>query len=161
MLKEQIEKYIPINDQEKKDKEFMLKVFEDFDDVLTRENEYVHFTSSAFVVNKKVVSCTACDCYSPINPYLIQTEIMPSENFSSLKEELTGIAELLFNELDLVDGIITIQYIVRDGKPYVIETMRRCLGNRFLTPVTAVTGFNFHKALVMAELGMDCGELKA
>ena len=52
MLKEQIEKYIPINDQEKKDKEFMLKVFEDFDDVLTRENEYVHFTSSAFVVNK-------------------------------------------------------------------------------------------------------------
>lgn len=52
MLKEQIEKYIPINEQEKKDKEFMLKVFEDFDDVLTRENEYVHFTSSAFVVNK-------------------------------------------------------------------------------------------------------------
>ena len=52
MLKEQIEKYIPINDQEEKDKEFMLKVFEDFDDVLTRENEYVHFTSSAFVVNK-------------------------------------------------------------------------------------------------------------
>ena len=52
MLKEQIEKYVPINEQEKKDKEFMLKVFEDFDDVLTRENEYVHFTSSAFVVNK-------------------------------------------------------------------------------------------------------------
>lgn len=52
MLKEQIEKYIPINNQEEKDKEFMLKVFEDFDDVLTRENEYVHFTSSAFVVNK-------------------------------------------------------------------------------------------------------------
>ena len=36
MLKEQIEKYIPVNEQEKKDKEFMLKVFEDFDDVLTR-----------------------------------------------------------------------------------------------------------------------------
>lgn len=52
MLKEQLEKYIPVNDQEKKDKEFMLKVFEDFDDVLTRENEYMHFTSSAFVVNK-------------------------------------------------------------------------------------------------------------
>lgn len=115
----------------------------------------------AFVVNKKVVSCTACNCYSPINPYLIQTEIMPSDNFDALKDELTGIAELLFNELNLVDGIITIQYIVRDGKPYVIETMRRCLGNRFLTPVTAVTGFNFHKALVMAELGMDCNGLKA
>ncbi|MBO5478028.1 MAG: NUDIX hydrolase [Clostridia bacterium] len=52
MLKEQIEKYIPVNEQEKKDKEFMLKTFEDFGDVLTRENEYLHFTSSAFVVNK-------------------------------------------------------------------------------------------------------------
>lgn len=115
----------------------------------------------AFVVNKKVVSCTACNCYSPINPYLIQTETMPSDNFFDIKDELIGITELLFNELDLVDGIITIQYIVKDGKPYVIETMRRCLGNRFLTPVTAVTGFPFHKALVMAELGMDCSGLKA
>lgn len=115
----------------------------------------------AFVVNKKVVSCTACDCYSPINPYLIQTETMPSDNFFALKDELIRITELLFNELNLVDGIITIQYIVKDGKPYVIETMRRCLGNRFLTPVTAVTGFPWHKALVMAELGMDCGNLKA
>lgn len=52
MLKEQIEKYIPVNAQEKKDKEFMLKTFEVFDDVLTRDNEYLHFTSSAFVVNK-------------------------------------------------------------------------------------------------------------
>lgn len=114
----------------------------------------------AFVVNKKVVSCTACNCFSPINPYLIQTETMPSDNFANLKEELIGITELLFNELNLVDGLITIQYIVKDGKPYVIETMRRCLGNRFLTPVTAVTGFPWHKALVMAELGMDCSELK-
>ena len=114
----------------------------------------------AFVVDKKVVSCTACNCYSPINPYLIQTETMPSNNFFEIRDELIGITELLFDELDLVDGLITIQYIVKDGKPYVIETMRRCLGNRFLTPVTAVTGFPFHKALVMAELGMDCSGLK-
>ena len=115
----------------------------------------------AFVVNKKVVSCTACNCYSPINPYLIQTETMPSDNFFAIKDELIEITELLFKELNLVDGLITIQYIVKDGKPYIIETMRRCLGNRFLTPVTAVTGFPFHKALVMAELGMDCSELQA
>lgn len=115
----------------------------------------------AFVVNKKVVSCTACNCYSPINPYLIQTETMPSDNFFAIKDELIEITELLFKELNLVDGLITIQYIVKDGKPYIIETMRRCLGNRFLTPVTAVTGFPFHKALVMSELGMDCSELQA
>ena len=86
---------------------------------------------------------------------------MPSDHFSEVRDELVEITEKLFRKLDLVDGLITIQYIVKDGKPYVIETMRRCLGNRFLTPVTAVTGFPFHKALVMAELGMDCSGLKA
>lgn len=114
----------------------------------------------AFVVDKKVVSCTACNCYSPINPYLIQTETMPSEHFSDVKDEMIGIAELLFDKLNLVDGIITIQYIVKEGKPYVIEVMRRCLGNRFLIPVSAVTGFPWHKALVMAELGMDCRQIR-
>lgn len=114
----------------------------------------------AFVVDKKVVSCMACNCYSPINPYLIQTETMPSDHFSDVKDEMIGIVELLFEKFNLVDGIITIQYIVKEGKPYVIEVMRRCLGNRFLTPVSAVTGFPWHKALVMAELGMDCRQIK-
>ena len=51
-LKEEIMEYVPVNEQEEKDKDFILKCFSDFDDVLTRDNEYVHFTSSGFVVNK-------------------------------------------------------------------------------------------------------------
>ena len=31
----------------------MLKYMNDFDDVLTRQKEYGHFTSSAFVLNKE------------------------------------------------------------------------------------------------------------
>ena len=53
-----------------------------------------------------------------------------------------------------------VQYIVKDGKPYVIETMRRCLGNRFLTPVSYVTGFPWYRAMIMAELGMDCNDIQ-
>lgn len=52
-LKENIEKFIPYNEQEKVDKNIMLKYINEFDNVLTRENEYGHFTSSAFVLNKK------------------------------------------------------------------------------------------------------------
>lgn len=51
-LRKDIEKFMPYNEQEKVDKRIMLKFIEDFDDVLTRENEYAHFTSSAFVLNK-------------------------------------------------------------------------------------------------------------
>ena len=52
-LKQQIEKYIPYNEQEKSDKEIMLKSLETFDDILTRENKICHFTASNWIVNKE------------------------------------------------------------------------------------------------------------
>ena len=52
-LKENLEKFNPYNEQEEVDKKIMLKYINDFGDVLTRENEYGHFTSSAFVLNKE------------------------------------------------------------------------------------------------------------
>lgn len=50
--KEEIEKYVPINEQEEKDKEAILMCINNFEDVLTRKNVVCHLTSSAFVVNK-------------------------------------------------------------------------------------------------------------
>lgn len=52
-LKEQIENYKPYNEQEEKDKGTMLKYINTFDDVLTRNNEFGHFTASSWVVNKE------------------------------------------------------------------------------------------------------------
>ncbi len=52
-LKETIEKYIPLDEREERDKEQMLKFIDSFDDVLTRDNVIGHFTASAFVVNKE------------------------------------------------------------------------------------------------------------
>ncbi len=52
-LKEEIEKYKPFNEQEEKDKEIMLRYINTFEDVLTRGNEFGHFTASAWVVNKE------------------------------------------------------------------------------------------------------------
>lgn len=52
-LKEQIEEYIPYNEQEEKDKQTMLQYINTFNNVLTRENEFGHFTASSWVVNKE------------------------------------------------------------------------------------------------------------
>lgn len=51
-LKEQIEKYVPYNEQEESDKKIMLKSLETFDDMLTRKNEICHFTASNWILNK-------------------------------------------------------------------------------------------------------------
>ena len=52
-LKEEIENYKAYNEQEEKDKQMMLQYLNTFDDVLTRKNEFGHFTASAWVVNKE------------------------------------------------------------------------------------------------------------
>lgn len=49
---EDIKRYKPVNEQEDKDKEIILGCIDKFDDVLTRENEVAHLTSSMFVINK-------------------------------------------------------------------------------------------------------------
>lgn len=51
-LRRKIEDYQPYNEQEEKDKELMLEYIQNFDNVLTRENKYGHFTASSWVVNK-------------------------------------------------------------------------------------------------------------
>lgn len=48
----QIKKYVPTNIQEERDKILILKYIERYQDILTRENELLHMTSSAFVVNE-------------------------------------------------------------------------------------------------------------
>lgn len=49
---ELIQRYVPYNEQEEKDKSIILNCIEVFEDVLTRNNKIAHFTSSAFVLNK-------------------------------------------------------------------------------------------------------------
>lgn len=50
-LREQIEKYIPENRTEEKDKEVILKYIDTFDNILERSNEFAHFTVSSWIVN--------------------------------------------------------------------------------------------------------------
>ncbi len=51
-LKNLIQEYVPYNEQEENDKKIMLKFIDCFDDVLTRDNEFGHFTASSWIVNK-------------------------------------------------------------------------------------------------------------
>lgn len=52
MYREEIEAYVPRNQQEAGDKEMMLEYLARFpDDLLTRRNQIAHFTASGFVVN--------------------------------------------------------------------------------------------------------------
>lgn len=49
----QIEKYIPYDEQEERDRKQFLQIMNTYDDVLTRKNTIAHFSSSALVLNKE------------------------------------------------------------------------------------------------------------
>lgn len=49
---ELIKVYKPCNEQEEKDKQAIIRCIDTFDDILTRENQIAHITSSAFIVNR-------------------------------------------------------------------------------------------------------------
>ena len=118
-------------------------------------------TIHTFIKDKKVVSSVSNDCFSPINPYLIQAELFPARGIDDIQSELYDSIEKICNELNLVDGMLTLQYIVKDGKPYIIELMRRALGNQYLTVANVMNGFPWDEALIRAETGMDLSVLKS
>ncbi len=113
-----------------------------------------------FLHNGKVIASVSNDVYSPINPYLIQSETLPAMGIEAIQNELHGFIQKIALQLGLVDGMFTMQYIVKDGKPFVIEAMRRCLGNQYLTVAHASTGFPWEEALVRAETGMELSNLQ-
>lgn len=118
-----------------------------------------------FLVNQKVMVSSSCQCYSFENPYLIQAETFPSRDIQGeTKSNLEKIIESMAEDLQLKDGIINLQLIIKDGKPYVIEMMRRCFGNDALLPYMMVTGFDWYEAYIKAALGEDIpmtGQIKA
>ncbi|WP_404427339.1 NUDIX hydrolase [Ureibacillus chungkukjangi] len=52
-IRQQLEQYKPSNPQEGKDQEIILRYMDTFDNLFTRENEFAHFTASAWLVNEE------------------------------------------------------------------------------------------------------------
>lgn len=115
----------------------------------------------AFISNGKIIATTSCNCYSFVNPYLIQTETYPSDYE---KEDMLPICNIISDmvaDLHLVDGVFTVQYMRKDGQIYIIEVMRRLTGNLSFTLYEQATGFPWYEAYIRSSLGLGCEELKA
>lgn len=112
-----------------------------------------------FIINKKIAVTSGCTAYSQKNPYLIQAETFPPVDFEQVVPQLHEIVYKMIDDLDLSDGILALQYIMKDGRPYIIEAMRRCFGNEALLLSDMITGFPWEEAYIKASLGLDCSEI--
>ena len=115
-LRKNIEEFVPFNEQEEKDKEVMLKYIDTFpDNILTRDNEFAHFTTSNWIVNKERTKVLMI--YHNIYKSWGWTgghndgEADPLKVALKEAEEETGITNLK----PLNDGIFSLEILTVDG----------------------------------------------
>lgn len=114
---------------------------------------------NTFIVNQKVVSyCTAND-YSYKNQYMTNSGIAPADDWEEAIKVLIPETERVARLLGLVDGQLHMQYIMCNGKPWIIEMMRRNIGNNWMTMLTDSAGVNWPEWVIRAEAGMDCSAI--
>ena len=87
------------------------------------------FSCSAFIKNHKISDSIYVDEYIKENEYWVKESIYPSEISEDLLIDSKRELEKLAAGLKLVDGLIHGQFIAVDNKIYLIEVMRRMLGD--------------------------------
>jgi len=116
---------------------------------------------NTFIVDQKVRAyCTAND-YSYKNKYMTNSGISPADNWQKAVEILIPETEKVAKILGLVDGQLHMQYIMRNGEPFIIEMMRRNIGNFWSSMINDAAGVNWAEWCIRAEAGLDCHNIPA
>lgn len=107
-----------------------------------------------FLIDRKVVACSSNNEYSILNPYRVEIDTFPADNYDEVRDMLVGQIEKMASLLSLKDGIFHLQYIMQDGQPYIIEVMRRILGNMYSIPAGLLNGFDWDYWETRAKCGL-------
>lgn len=113
-----------------------------------------------YIKNKKVVFDYSTNDYSYLNPYMVWIATgYPADGYATVRDQIISEVEKMANYANMVDGFLTIQYLMKDGQPYYLETMRRCLGNFHFKCISKDCGINLYDLFILTEAGEDCTTL--
>ena len=112
-----------------------------------------------FLKNKKVVACCSNDEISVVNPYRVEIDMFPATGIEKDRDVLIGQVEKIAELLQLEDGIFHMQYIKSGGKIFILEVMRRIIGNMYSIPAKQIIDFNWDYWQARVHSGMDCEEV--
>lgn len=116
-----INKFEPCCEQEEKDKEMFLKYIGTFMDVLTRDNDMCHFTSSAWVVNKDrtkvlMIHHNIYNSWAWIGGHADGEEDLLKVAIREVKEE-TGLSNIkVIDELPFSIQLLPVKSHIKRGK---------------------------------------------
>jgi len=108
-----------------------------------------------FLRNQKVCAICSNNEYSFLNPYRVEIDTYPADNFEIVQNKLVEQIEKIAHILNLKDGIFHLQYIYDGKEAQIIEVMRRILGNMYHVPGNALTGIDWEYWETRARCGLD------
>ena len=107
-----------------------------------------------FLIDQKVVAICSNNEYSILNPFRVEIDTYPADNYEIVKDALIQQIELIAKDLKLKDGIFHLQYIFDGRYPQIIEVMRRILGNMYHVPGNMLTGIDWEYWETRARCGL-------
>lgn len=94
------------------------------------------------------------------NPFLVSAASSPGDLSPRTIITLVETIEKIALELNLVNGIVHVQFIVNQlGDPIIIEICRRAPGDLYMQLVKHATGINYSEFVIRAAAGMNCSHL--
>lgn len=124
--------------------------------------EFIQGTRHGFtsIISNQKVKFYFCDNeHYYKNPYMVSGASCPSSVGKEVQEELCHTIEDIAKDLKLVDGIVHVQFILKDEKPYIIEVCRRAPGDLYIELVKYATGIDYAMWILKASIGEECSQL--
>lgn len=111
-----------------------------------------------FLKDRKVIAVCSNNEYSIENPYRVEIDTFPADNFDKVADELIASIEKIAEKLQLCDGIFHLQYLMDGDRPKIIEVMRRILGNMYHVPGNMLTALDWEYWQIRVQCGLpiDC-----
>lgn len=101
------------------------------------------FSYSCFIEKSVVVESFIVREGSSVNPYAVDTSFLEYDFSDVIELALKNSIESISRYLDLKDGLVHLQFILHENKPYLIEITRRCPGDLYSKLIEYSSGFDF------------------
>jgi biotin carboxylase len=115
-----------------------------------------HHGLTTFIRNQEVVFYFVDNEHYYKNLFMVSGASTPS----SVSDEVVGLvcrdAQKIAKSLNLVDGILHIQFIRTSDGPVILEICRRAPGDLYIKLVEVATGLDYPELIVRSAVGDDC-----
>lgn len=103
------------------------------------------YSYSCFLNSQRVQEEFFVEEFSTANPFVVDLSRIAKSVPVEAQRKLKSAIEILAKHLNLRDGLIHTQFILKKEMPYIIEITRRCPGDLYSLLIQKATGFPYAK----------------